>query len=59
MSSQHMAAPPNRFKLTFLGPVAVGIVLIVAAFIVAAIFTGGSGKSDPLKAAISKAEGRQ
>lgn len=56
MSSQHMAAPPNRFKLTFLGPVAIGIVLIVGAFIVAAIFTGGSSKSDPLKAAISKAE---
>ncbi len=56
MSSQHVTAPPTRFKLSFLGPVAVGVVLIVAAFIVASIFTGGSGKSDPLKAAISKAE---
>ena len=56
MSSPHIAAPPNRFKLTFLGPVAVGIILIVGAFVVASIFTGDSGKSDPLKAAIAKAE---
>lgn len=56
MSSQHVTAPPTRFKLSFLGPVAVGVILIVAAAVVASIFTGGSGKSDPLKAAVSKAE---
>jgi tetratricopeptide (TPR) repeat protein len=56
MSSQRMTAPGSRFRLSFLGPVAVGIVLVVAAFVVASIFTGSSGKSDPTKAAISQAE---
>ena len=56
MDSHRMTAPPTKFKLAFLGPVAVGLVLIVGAFIVASIFTGGSSKPDPLKAVISKAE---
>jgi tetratricopeptide (TPR) repeat protein len=56
MSSQHATAPPTRFSLGFLGPVAVGVVLIVAAFVVATIFTRGGGKSDPLKEAIAQAE---
>ena len=56
MSSQHMTARPSRFRLTFLGPVAVGLVLVVGAFVVASIFTGGSGKTDPTKASIAKAE---
>ncbi len=56
MDSHRMTAPPTKFKLAFLGPVAVGLVLIVAAFIVASIFTGGSSKSDPMKDIIAKAE---
>ena len=56
MNSQRMTAPPSRFRLAFLGPVVVAVVLIAAAFVVASILTGGSGKSDPLKGQISKAE---
>ena len=56
MNSQRMAAPGSRFKLSFLGPVAVGVVLVVAAFVVASFFTGGSSKTDDTKAAIAKAE---
>jgi tetratricopeptide (TPR) repeat protein len=56
MNNQHVTAPPTRFRLAFLGPVAVGIVLIVVAFFVASMFTKGSGTSDPNKAAVTRAE---
>ena len=56
MDSHQMTAPGPRFKLSFLGPVAVGVVLVAAAFVVASIFTGGSSKTDDTKQAISKAE---
>ena len=56
MSSQRMTAPGSRFRLSFLGPVAVGIVLVVGAFVVASIFTGSSSESDGTKEAIAKAE---
>ena len=56
MNSQRMTAPGSRFKLGFLGAVAVGVVLVVAAFVVASIFTGSSRESDGTKDAIAKAE---
>jgi len=53
----HRIAPP-RPKMGWLGPVAVGVALVVGAFVVASFIAKPSGKQDPMQDVINKLEGQ-
>jgi tetratricopeptide (TPR) repeat protein len=49
---------PTRPKLGWLGPVAVGVALVVGAFVAASYIAGPAGKPDPMQDVINELEGQ-
>jgi len=56
MDTSGMATTASRIRLGWLGPVAVGIGLVVTAFVVASYIAGSPAKPNPLAGAIAKME---
>lgn len=56
MDSRRMATPASRIRLAWLGPVAVGVALVVGAFVVASYVAGPSAKPNPMADTIAKLE---
>lgn len=56
MSTETHRMVPTRFKVAPLGPVAVGIALVVGAFLTASYVAGPSGKPNPMHDVIAKLE---
>lgn len=54
MHTPHMAAP--RIKTGWLGPVAVGVALVVGAFLTASYLSGPSASPDPMKDVVQRLE---